>query len=118
VSRSSTELEFRAMVNVTCELVWIKDLLTEVGFPPQYPMRLYCYNQAVINRAENPLFHECTKHIDVDCHLIRQKIKKKIIQARRVSSDHQLDLLTKSHGNAQVDFIYDKLDMYDVYALA
>jgi len=81
------------MTNVTCELVWVRDLLTELHFAPEYPMRLYCDNRVHI--AENSVFHECIKHIEVDCHLERQKIKAKIVQTRDVSSDHQLtDLLT------------------------
>jgi len=49
VSRSSAESEYRAIVNVTCELVWVTDLLTELGFAPECPMGLYYDNQ-----AENP----------------------------------------------------------------
>jgi len=68
--------------------------------------------------AENSVFNERTKHIIVNCHLVRQKIKEKIAQTRHVWSDHQLtDLLTKSLGKTRVDFIFDKLGMYDVYAL-
>ena len=65
------------MMNVTCE---IRDLLTELDFTPECPMRLYCDNQTVIHIIENPVFHEHTKHIEVDCHLIRQKMKENIAQ--------------------------------------
>jgi len=58
-------------------------------------------------------------HIEVDYHLVRQKIEEKTIQAQHVSSSHQLtNSLTKSLGKVQVDFICDKLDMYDIYAPA
>ena len=117
VSRSSAGSEYRAMVNVTCELIWIRHLLTEFDFAPEYPMRLYCDNQVVIHITENSVFHKRTKHIEADCHLVRQKIKEKIVQARHMLSDHQLTyLLTKSLGKTEVDFICDKLDLYDVYA--
>jgi len=46
--------EYRAMVNVTCEMV---DLLIELDFAPECPMRLYCDNQVAIHIAENLVFH-------------------------------------------------------------
>jgi len=64
------------MANVTCESVWIRDLLSEFGFAPECPMRLYCNNQTPIYIAENLVLDERTKHIELDCHLVRQKMKK------------------------------------------
>ena len=62
VSRLSAESEYRAMANVTCELVWIIDLLIELGFASQCLMRLYYDNWAAIHIAENLVFHKCIKH--------------------------------------------------------
>jgi len=110
---SSTESEYRAMANVTCKLIWVKNLLNKLGFISEYPMRLYCDNHATIHIAENLVLHVRTKHIEMDCHLVRQKTEK-IVQARHISSDHQLaNLLTRSLGKIQVHFICDKLDIYD-----
>ena len=53
-------------------------------------MRLYCDNQTIVHIIENSLFHVRTKYIKMDCHLVRQKIEEKIVQARHVSSDHEL----------------------------
>ena len=71
VSRSSVKSEYRTMENVTCELVWIRELLTELGFAPKCPMRLYCDNEVAIHIAKNLVFYEHTKHIEVDCHSAR-----------------------------------------------
>jgi len=87
------------MSNVTLELIWIRDLLTDIGFPPEHPMRLYDDNKIAIHIAENAVFHERTKYIEVDCHIVRKKIEKMIIVAKHVSSGHQsADLLTKPLG--------------------
>jgi len=82
-------------------------------------MRLYSNKKAVIHIAKNAMFHERTKHIEIDYHIVRKKLEKKIVVAKHVSSRHQLtDLLTKPLGGTQVDFICDKLGMYDIYAPA
>jgi hypothetical protein len=70
VSRSSAEAEYRAMTNGTCEGIWIKTLLEELGFKITEPIPLYCDNEAALHIASNPVFYERTKHIEVDCHLV------------------------------------------------
>ena len=45
----------------------MKHLLEELGFTQSEPMNLFCDNQATAHIASNPVFHERTKHIEVDC---------------------------------------------------
>ena len=73
------------MANMILELIWIRDLLTEIGFPSECPMRLYGNNKATIHIAENVVFYERIKYIEVDCHIVRKKFEKKIVVAKHVS---------------------------------
>ena len=73
------------MTNVTLELIWIKSLLTYIGFSLECPMRLYGGNRAAIHITENDVFHQRTKHIEVDCHIVRKKLEDKIVVAKHVS---------------------------------
>ena len=61
------------------------------------PSIVYCDNQSTIQLAKNPSFHECTKHIEVDCHFIRSKVLEGLLILSHVPFKHQLaDMLTKS----------------------
>ncbi|KAH9660146.1 protein kinase domain-containing protein [Citrus sinensis] len=71
VSKSSTEAEYRAMSGACSEIVWLRRLVSELGFPQASPTLLHADNKSAIQIAENPVFHERTEHIEVDCHYIR-----------------------------------------------
>ncbi|XP_058099004.1 uncharacterized mitochondrial protein AtMg00810-like [Magnolia sinica] len=117
VAQSSAEAEYRAMAHATCELVWLRNLLEELGYPPSGPIPLHCDNQAAIHIARNPVFHERTKHIEVDCHFIREKVASKEIVTPFVRSGDQLaDVLTKSLSRDALHRVRDKLGMINIYA--
>lgn len=79
VSRSSSEVEYRALAVTTCESKWLQSLLHSLSVSHSLPMKLSCDNQSAIHIAKNPVFHERTKHIEVDCHLVRDELKAKNI---------------------------------------
>ncbi|XP_019055514.1 PREDICTED: uncharacterized protein LOC109115705 [Nelumbo nucifera] len=57
------------------KLLWIKNLLGELGFPLSDHMSLYCDNKAAINISTNLVLHDRTKHIEVDKYFIREKLE-------------------------------------------
>ena len=79
IARSSAESKYRAMATTTCELVWLKQLLGELKFGKIDQMELVCDNQAALHIASNPVFHERTKDIEVECHFVREKISQEIL---------------------------------------
>ncbi|KAI5354497.1 hypothetical protein L3X38_007392 [Prunus dulcis] len=58
----SPDIEYRAMVKGVCEVLWLKRLMGELGFPTEDTMKLYCDNQSAIKIAENPVQHDRMKH--------------------------------------------------------
>lgn len=117
VARSSAEAEYRAMALVSCELIWIKHLLAEIGEQVLVPITLFCDNQAALHIASNPVFHERTKHIEIDCHFVREKLLTKELATSFIGSNEQLaDIFTKSLRGSRIDFLCNKLGTYDIYA--
>ncbi|KAL5741578.1 hypothetical protein ACOSP7_028310 [Xanthoceras sorbifolium] len=117
VSRSSAESEYRAMAQSVCEIMWIYQLLTEIGLKTSVPAKLWCDNQAALHIASNPVFHERTKHIEIDCHFVREKIQQGLISTGYVKTGEQLgDIFTKALNGVRVDYLCNKLGMINIYA--
>ncbi|RVW72973.1 Retrovirus-related Pol polyprotein from transposon RE1 [Vitis vinifera] len=86
----------------------------ELRFGKDEQMKLICDNQA-LHIASNPVFHERTKHIEVDCHFIREKIASGCVATSFVNSNDQLaDIFTKSLRGPRIKYICNKLGAYDV----
>uniref|UniRef100_A0A2N9EWS2 Protein kinase domain-containing protein n=1 Tax=Fagus sylvatica TaxID=28930 RepID=A0A2N9EWS2_FAGSY len=98
VARSSTEAEYRALADTTSELLWLRWLLQDLGVSTSSATPIYCDNRSAIQIARNDVFHERTKHIEIDCHLVRHHLLQGSLQLISVSSHDQLaDIFTKSH---------------------
>ncbi|XP_020972812.1 uncharacterized protein LOC107632493 [Arachis ipaensis] len=115
-SRSSSEAEYRALANGTCELVWLLKLLKEFNILPPLPVDIFCDNKSAIYIASNPVFHERTKHVEVDCHVARNKFKEGVSNLRHVvSSEQPADLFTKSLPPGPFSHLLSKLGLLDLH---
>jgi len=102
VSRSSTEAEYRAMANTCLEIVWLRYLLQDLKVSCNLSAQLFCGNQAALHIAANPVFHERTKHIEIDYYIVREKLQAEIISPSYVLTKYQLtDIFTKALGKEQ-----------------
>ncbi|XP_019252796.1 PREDICTED: uncharacterized protein LOC109231600 [Nicotiana attenuata] len=75
ISLSSVEVEYMALRKVVGELVWLCRLFEELNMPFNKPVEVFCDSQSALHIARNPMFHERTKHIEVDCHFVRSKLQ-------------------------------------------
>lgn len=85
VSRSSGEIEYRSLASTTADLVWILGLFEELGLKLTMPIQFYTDSKSAMQIATNPVFHERTKHIEIDCHFVREKIQKGVISTESIS---------------------------------
>lgn len=91
---------------VTSELVWLTQVLTDLQITSPAPAVIYCDNQAAIAIASNPTFHERTKHIEIDCHFVRERIDRGLIKLLPIRSQMQLaDMFTKALGHTLQPFL-------------
>lgn len=96
VSRSSAEAEYRSLANCVSELLWIQQLLDEVGIPLIKLPIVWCDNSSVVFVTENPTHHARMKHVEIDHHFVREKVLAGMLQINFVPSNQQIaDVLTK-----------------------
>ena len=117
VSLSSAKAEYRAMTGACYELTWLRYLLRDLGVLHPEPALLYYDNKAALHIATNLVFHERTRHIEMDCHYIRDMIQAGSVATRFVNSTHQLaDVLTKALGKDVFTFMICKLGVRDIHS--
>ncbi|KAL0303368.1 UNVERIFIED_CONTAM: hypothetical protein Sradi_6204900 [Sesamum radiatum] len=104
------------MAMTVSEIVWLRWLLTELQTPQMDPTTLFCDNQAA-HIAMNPVFHERTKHVEMDCYFVRERVQSREIMPMKISSGGQLaDIFTKALGKDRFRSLLVKLGIADLHA--
>ena len=116
VSKSTAEAEYRAMSQGLSEMLWVRNLLSELKVLRQGHLNVWCDNQSAISIANNPVQHDRTKHVEIDRFFIKEKLDAGIIKISYVSSGQQVaDCLTKGLGTKECNWACDKMGMIDIY---
>ena len=88
--------------------------MAELGFPQMEPTPLHADNTSAIQITANPVFHERTKHIEVDCHSIREAYDAHVISLPHITTDQQTaDVFTKALSLQRHHFLVTKLMLSD-----
>jgi len=96
VKLSTTEAEYVLIIEVSKEIIWLKDFLKELDLK-QEDYVLYSDNQSVINLAKNPVYNAKTKHIDVRYYFIHQLLEDgELLLEKILRSKNPANILTKS----------------------
>ncbi|GKV17068.1 hypothetical protein SLEP1_g27621 [Rubroshorea leprosula] len=114
IAHSSTEAEYQALAVATSELVWIKNLLVELGVPCPQSLALFCDNVGATYLSLNPVLHSRMKHIAIDLHFVHDLVDKGVFHVSHISSQDQLaDGLTKPLSSSRFTHLRSKIDVAD-----
>ncbi|RVW98244.1 Retrovirus-related Pol polyprotein from transposon RE2 [Vitis vinifera] len=117
VSKSSAEAEYRPLATTTCEFQWLVYLLADLNVKHPQPTLLYTDSKPASEIASNPVHRERTKHIQLDCHLVREKLQEGLIKIIHIPSKHQLaDILTKPLGCLNFHHLISKMGMINIHS--
>ncbi|CAL0326485.1 unnamed protein product [Lupinus luteus] len=119
VSRSSSEAEYRALALASCEIQWLSYLMDDLLQSNFKDALLYCDNDSARFIAANSVFHERTKHIDIDCHVVRERLQNKLFHLLPINTkDQAADLLTKALEPALFHQLLPKLGVINIFSPA
>ena len=103
VAQSTTEAEYIAAVDAGREAVWMRNLLTELGYTLDGPSVLNMDNQSAISVAKNPEHHGRMKHLDLRFFWLRDQVKAGLLAPHFVGTENMpADILTKALDVARV----------------
>lgn len=74
------------MATTCSKLIWLRYILADLQVSYPQTATLYYDNQATPNIAANLMFHECTKYIELYCHLMEDKIEEGSIQTTHIAT--------------------------------
>ena len=95
ISKSSAKANYRSTTLTTCEMMSLRSLLVKFCLTVEVPMSIRCDNQATIFIANNSIFHERTKHIEIDYHFVRDMVIREIIATLYIPFSDQFTHLHK-----------------------
>ena len=112
VALSSTEAEYMAATHATKEAVWLSKLLAELNISINPPMTISCDNQSCIALAKNPIHHQRTKHIDIQYHYIRERLRDNTVKLEYCPTEEMVaDVLTKGLSKGKHSYFTEKLGL-------
>ena len=112
VAKSSTEVEYRALSSAATDLVWIQNILTEIGVNLSQTPVLWSDNLRAQALACNHVYHSRTKHIEIYVHFIQNLVSHHKLEVRYVPTESQpADLLTKALPMERFRMLCHKLTM-------
>ena len=99
ISCSFVEVEYHVVVITSCEFQWLLSLFHDLQITHPQPTNMFCDNKATLHITTNLVFHEHTKNIEVDCHVVCERIQVGLVCIAYVHTKKQLDdVFTKALG--------------------
>ncbi|XP_019091076.1 PREDICTED: uncharacterized protein LOC109128689 [Camelina sativa] len=117
VSSSSTEAEYLSMAQTTKELLWFRQILQDLRITPVSQAKLFCDNKSALHIANNDVFHERIKHVEIDCYTTHDQVKNDFLKLFHLSSENQLaDILTKPLHRGPFHHLLQRMSVSSLYS--
>jgi len=118
VAKSSTEPEYQNIATTTTELLWLRELLKELGYPIIKASQLFFGNIGATYLCANLVFHTRMKHLAIDYHFVHDLVVSKEFQVSHAPISHQLvDLLTKPLSHSRHAFLLDNIGVQSLFSI-
>jgi len=112
VALSTTEAEYMAACEAGKEIVWMRKMLQELGFPMPTSSVLYMDNQSAIQVAKHPEHHGRMKQLDLSWFWLRDVVDQGTISPTYVpTGDMTADLLTKALPRLKVEYFCQQMGL-------
>ena len=104
VTLSTTEAEYISATAAAQEILWLRNLFSEIGYEVEGASTLYLDNQSAIAVSRNPEHHGRMKHLDLRHYWLRDVVKAGIINVKYIpTASMPADIMTKTLPKATVE---------------
>lgn len=106
------EAEYVSAVSLGQEVLWLRNLLEEIGYEQKSPSTLHIDNQSALSVAKNPEHHGRVKHLDLRFYWLRDEVARHRLQVQYLPTDDMpADALTKPLGRERLEKLVDLLGL-------
>ena len=99
------------------EVVWIQQLMKDFQIQQKNTAVIYCDNQAALHIASNPIYHERTKHIEIDLHFVREHLQRGLVKLLPIRTQHQIaDAFTKPLASMALQHLTSKMNLKNIFS--
>jgi hypothetical protein len=107
---SLAEAEYMAASQAACEAIWMRKILVGLFGSHLEPTLIYCDNQSCIKLSINHVFHDISKHIDIQYHHLRDCVQRKIMLLQYIPmEDQDVDILMKALTRSKFEYHRDRI---------
>jgi hypothetical protein len=116
VTLSSAEAEYVAATSASCQAVWLRRVLSDLGHHQEEPTKIYYDNNSAIALSKNHVFHKRSKHIDTRYHFIRELVSNGNIYLQFCRSNEQVaDIFTKPLAKNVFEHLREEIGIANIH---